>query len=168
MQIHVRSLLAVSLTAILLSIASCTSTKEPLSSEEWSRMENVVTSRSFRFDANLAEPIGGRVNRIDIRGNSYFLQMQGNDDLQMALPYFGSRQIAQPGQSQGIQFEGTATDISTNRNEKGNFYNLDFNVRHQSELLQCNLRLYSGMRAVLTINSNQRSSIRYDGEVKPQ
>jgi hypothetical protein len=90
------------------------------------------------------------------------------EDLQMELPYFGQRQVAQMGGiDQGMRFNGTATDIRTKRNEKNNHYDLDFKTRNQSESLQCNLRVFSGMRAVLTINSNQRNSIRYEGALNP-
>ena len=88
------------------------------------------------------------------------------EDVQLELPYFGQRQVATMGVvDQGMRLEGKATDISTKRNEKSNHYDLDFKTRNQSESLQCNLRVFSGMRAVLTINSNQRNSIRYEGVI---
>ncbi|TNF73477.1 MAG: DUF4251 domain-containing protein [Bacteroidetes bacterium] len=168
MKPQVQPILVLSLILLILGLNSCSSTKEPLSSETWAQMENVVNSKNFRFDALLAEPIGGsRVSRIDLTGYNAFMKFQG-DDLQMELPYFGQRQVAQMGGgSQGIRFEGTATDVRTARNEKNNHYNLDFRVRSQSESFQCNLRVYSGMRSVLTVNSNQRNSIRYEGQIKP-
>ena len=162
MNLRRQPLLALSLTILVFGLGSCTSTKEPLSSETWARIENVITSKNFRFDASWAEPIGSRVSRVSITG---FMLMQG-DSLQMELPYIGQRQVAQMGVgNQGMKFEGTATDIKTSRNEKNNHYDLDFKTRNQGESLQCNLRVFSGMRAVLTINSNQRNSISYDGEI---
>ncbi len=167
MNFRIQPMLVLSLSFLLFGLNSCSSTKEPLSSETWAQMENVIASKNFRFDARLAEPIGSRVSRIDLQGYNAFMKLQG-EDLQMELPYFGTRQVAQMGGgSQGIRFEGTATDVRTGRNEKNNHYNLDFKARHQSESFQCNLRVYSGMRAVLTINSNQRNSIRYEGQVTP-
>lgn len=160
-------MLVLSLTFLLFSLTGCSSTKEPLSPQAWAQMEGVVNSRNFRFEARWAEPIGSRVSRIDLTGRNSFMEMRG-EDLQMELPYFGQRQVAQMGVgTQGVRFEGTATDVKTGRNEKNNHYNLDFKTRNQSESLQCNLRVYSGMRAVLTINSNQRNSIRYEGPIIP-
>ena len=71
------------------------------------------------------------------------------------------------GVNEGMRFEGTATDTRTGKNEKANHYDLDFKTKNQGESLQCNLRVFSGMRAILTINSNQRNSIRYDGVITP-
>jgi hypothetical protein len=167
MKLRVQTLLALGLTILMFGLKSCTSAKEPLSSETWAQMENVVTSKNFRFDARWAEPIGSRVSRIDLTGRNAFMKMQG-ESLEMALPYFGQRQVAQMGGgNQGMRFEGTATDIRTGKNEKSNHYDLDFKSRNQSDSLQCKLRVFWGMRAVLTINSNQRNSIRYEGEIKP-
>lgn len=164
MNIRVNPFLVLSLAFLVFSINSCGSAREPLSSENWTRLENVVTSKSFRFDARWAEPIGSRVSRVNITG---FMLMQG-DDLQFELPYIGQRQVAQMGGgNQGMKFEGTATDIKTGRNEKRNYYNMDFRTRNQSEALQCNLQVFSGMKAVLTINSSQRNSIIYEGELIP-
>lgn len=159
--------LGMGLAILVFALMSCTSTKEPLSSETWAQMENLITSKNFRFDAALAEPIGGRVNRIDLTGRNAYMTLTG-EEVQMQLPYFGQRQVATMGVAdQGMQFKGTATDIRTKRNEKSNNYDMDFKTRNQSESLQCNLRVFSGMRAVLTINSNQRNSIRYEGQIRP-
>ena len=53
-------------------------------------------------------------------------------------------------------------------NKQQNYYDLDFNLKDASELLQCNLRVFSNNKAVLTIYSNQRNMIRYQGEVEGQ
>lgn len=167
MSSRVISVLGLGLAFLLIGLNGCSSSKEPLSSATWSQLENVVTSKKFRFEARWAVPIGGRVSRIDIAGDNAYMKMQG-DNLVMELPYFGQRQVAQMGGgNQGIRFEGTTTDISTGRNEKKNYYNLDFSTRNQSELLQCNLQVFSGMSAVLTVNSNQRNAIRYEGRLMP-
>ena len=163
------SKLAVGLSLIgsLLILWGCGSAKEPLSAEEWSKMENVIGSQNFVFVARLAEPIGSRVNQIDLTGNVNYMSMQA-DAVKMELPYFGTRQVAQPGAiNQGIRFEGTAVDIRKTKNEKQNYYDLDFKIRDKSESFNCNLRMYSAMRAVLTVNSSQRNSIRYEGELRP-
>jgi len=164
MNVRENPFLVLSFAFLVFSLSSCGSAKEPLSSETWERLENVVTSKSFRFDARWAEPIGSRVSRVSITG---FMLMQG-DDLQFDLPYIGQRQVAQMGGgSQGMKFEGTATDVKTSRNEKRNYYNMDFKTRNQGEALQCNLQVFSGKKAVLTINSSQRNSIVYEGELIP-
>jgi hypothetical protein len=162
----------------------CGASKEPLSAETWDQLEQVVTVRSFHFQAQWAEPLqtgsmnqvanaglippGSNVNRIDLTGTANYFKMQG-DAVEMQLPYYGERQINQTyGRAEGMAYQGTATDISTKKNEKNGYYDLDFNLNNKTELLQCSLRVFPGMRTILTIYSSQRNMIRYVGELKPQ
>jgi hypothetical protein len=165
----------------LFLLAGCGSAKAPLSAEDWQQMEQLVTVRNFQFRARWAEPLqtssmnrvataglippGSSVNRIDLTGTANFLSMQA-DQVEMHLPYYGERQVVQTyGRAEGMSFKGTAADISTKKNEPQNYYDLDFNLKEKTELLQCNLRVFSNRKAVLTIYSNQRNMIRYQGEV---
>ncbi|MEJ2584250.1 MAG: DUF4251 domain-containing protein, partial [Robiginitalea sp.] len=168
----------------LLALSSCGTAKEPLSSGTWDKMEDMVTNRDFRFKARWAEPLqtssmnrvanaglippGSSVNRIDLTGTANFLKMEG-DMVEVQLPYYGERQVNQTyGRAEGVAFEGPATDITTGRNKKKKYYDLDFNLKDKTEVLQCNLRIFSNRRAILTVYSNQRNMIRYVGEVTPQ
>lgn len=177
-------LFKVSVILTLISLSGCGASKEPLSSEAWAQMERLVTSRDLEFHARWAEPLqtgsmntvanaglippGSSVNRIDLTGTANYFKMSG-DQVEMYLPYYGERQVTQTyGRAEGMEFEGTATDIATKKNEKGRYYDLDFNLKERTELLQCNLRVFSGSKAVLTIYSNQRNMIRYQGEVTPK
>ncbi len=157
--------MALAVSAIL--FLGCGAAQEPMSAEDWAKLEKVVTSQNYVFVARLAEPLGSAVSQIDLTGNVNYMSLQGTA-VKMELPYFGTRQVAQPsGGNQGMRFESTATDLKTRKNEKQNHYDVEFKTRNNSEGLQCNLRVYSGLRAVLTINSTQRNSIRYDGELRP-
>lgn len=164
MKKNLSSLLFATLPVLLLLLAGCGTSKTPLSEAEWRAVENVITSRDFTFVASSMEPTTGRVrNIVDDAG---FFKMQG-DQVQMELRYVGQRQVTQAyGRNEGMRFEGTATDITSRKNEQRNYYDLDFKLKNKAEVLQCNLRFLSARNAVLTINSNQRSSIRYQGEVK--
>lgn len=158
---------AMILSAFFLILSGCGATQEPLSTEAWDQMDTLINSGNLAFVAQWAQPIGSRVNQIDLTGRVNYLKMQGSD-LEMQLPYFGTSQVARVGGgNQGFQFEGTASDIRISRNEKQNSYDMDFKTRDKSETLNCMLRLYTGNRAVLTINSSQRNSIRYEGELRP-
>ena len=172
-------------TATLVFVLSgCSGAKKPLSAEAWNRMEDAVTNRNFQFTAQWAEPLqtgsmnqianaglippGSNVNRIDLTGTANYLKMQG-DQVEMQLPYYGERQINQTyGRAPGMVFEGNAIDIQTRKNEKKQYYDLDFNLKNETELLQCSLRIFSGMRTILTIYSSQRNMIRYVGEIRVQ
>lgn len=146
----------------MLLLFSCGASKEPLTEANWRQMENTVTHRSFMFSANSVDTRSGRLNRMDNLG---YMKMDG-DQVEMELPYFGSSQVSTTyGRTEGMRFEGAATDIATKKNETGGYYDLNFNLKNKSEVLECNLRVFSGMRAALTINSSKRSTIRYDGSI---
>ena len=164
-------------------LTGCGTANKPLSARQWEALERVVTG-DLQFKARWAEPLqtnsmnqianaglippGSNVNRIDLTGTANYLKVKG-DRVEMQLPYYGERQVNQTyGRASGMEFEGTATNIRTTKNESRNHYDLEFNLKDKTELLQCNLRVFSNMRALLTIYSNQRQMIRYEGEVTPE
>lgn len=166
----------------LIFLFGCTTSKEPLSLVTWEQMEELVTVRNFRFTGRWAEPLqtssmnrianaglippGSTPNRIDLTVTANFLRMIG-DQVEMQLPYYGERQVNQTyGRAEGMVYKGEATKIRTTKNERQNYYDLDFDLIKKTELLQCNLRVFANKKAVLTIYSNQRNLIRYQGEVE--
>ncbi len=178
----VSGLFRAALVVQVLILVGCGTSKAPLSYQAWEQMETLVTARNFEFKARWAEPLqtssmnrvanaglippGSSVSRIDLTGTANFLKMEA-DQVEMQLPYYGERQVNQVyGRAEGMAFEGSATDIRTKKNEQKNYYDLDFNLKEKTELLQCNLRVFSNKKAVLTIYSNQRNMIRYQGEVE--
>ncbi len=159
-----RTLSFLFILASFLILFGCGATKEPLTEANWQQMENTIKGQNFTFVAKTIETMrAGSANRVD---NPGYLKMDG-DQVDMQLKYFGSSQISTTyGRTEGIRVVGTATDISSSRNEQGKSFDLKFNVANKSETLQCHLRVFSGKRALLDINSNLRSSIRYDGIIQ--
>ena len=163
---------------VLLVLNRCGSAKEPITEAEWVRLERIVTERNFSIEAQWAEPLpdnslnnlanaglllpGSTTRRINLIGNANYLNMKG-DSVKTQLPYWGERQTVQAyGRTEGISFDGLAENIRSSKNEKQRYYDLDFNLRNKSELLQCTLRFYSGKRVLITVQSNLRNQIRYD------
>ena len=168
--------------SLFLLAVSCKTANTPLSDEEWDRLERIVTDRIFEFEAQWAEPLpdqsinalsgagmlppGSSPNRINLIGNANYFVMKG-DSVRTQLPYWGERQTVQTyGRAEGINFEGVAENIRMGRNDNQNYYDLDFDLRNKLELLQCNIRFFSGQRALLTIQSSMRNQIRFDGTYK--
>ena len=174
--------MGIGLLVLLLATMGCKTGGKPITDAEWARLERVVTDRQFEIEAQWAEPLpdnsinsmasagllppGSSPARINLLGNANYFRMQG-DSVSTQLPYWGERQVVQTyGRTEGISFDGLAENIRISRNEKQNYYNLDFDLREKSELMQCNLRFYSGQRVLITVQSNQRNQIRYDGIYK--
>jgi hypothetical protein len=148
----------------MLVFVSCGAPKEPLTEVNWQQMESKVKGQNFTFVAKTIETMrSGSANRVD---NPGYLKMDG-DQVDMQLRYFGSSQVSTTyGRAEGLRVVGQALNLSSNRNIEGKSYDLNFSVANKSETLECNLRIFSGMRAVLNINSNFRSSIRYNGIIQ--
>ena len=167
---------------VLVSLnTACKSATTPMSEAEQQRLDRIITDRNFTMIAQWAEatpdaginaaanaglfPPGSSPNRINLGENSNYLKMKG-DSVFIQLPYYGERQVVKTyGQAEGINYEGLANDLKINRNSDRNYYDIDFKAKDRGESFICNLRLYGGTRGLLTIQSNQRNQIRYDGTI---
>lgn len=162
-------------------VSACKSAVTPMTAEEQQRLDRIVEDRNFTMIAQWAEPTpdaslnrmasagilppGSSPSRINIGENSNYFKMKG-DSVFIQLPYYGERQVVKTyGQAEGITYEGLANDLKVNRNVDRNYYDIDFTANDRGENFLCNLRLYGGTRALLTVQSNQRNQIRYDGNI---
>ncbi len=68
------------------------------------------------------------------------------------------------GGDEGMKFEGKPTLFQVEKTKKG--HQIKAEVRRKSDYYTLNLIVYSGGNAYLTINSNNRSPISYDGEIQ--
>lgn len=165
-------------------LSSCKSTVTPLTAAEWAELDKLVEDRDFSMEARWAEPTpdnslnrmanagllppGSSPSRINLEGNANYFRMKG-DSVEVQLPFWGERQVVQAyGSADGITYEGPAEDLEVVKNESQSRYDLNFTLRNKSERLQCNLKIFGGKRALLTVNSTQRNSIRYEGTIVPR
>ncbi|MBX9808627.1 MAG: DUF4251 domain-containing protein, partial [Flavobacteriaceae bacterium] len=81
------------------------------------------------------------------------------------LPFFGRAYSgAGYGGDGGMKFEGKPTDYSIEKKKKN--YVIKANVRGERDSYSIMLLVYFEGAATLSINSNNRSSISYDGDIK--
>jgi hypothetical protein len=164
-------------------LTSCKSTVAPLTAAEWAELDKLVEDRNFSMEARWAEPTpdnslnqmanagllppGSSPSRINLEGNANYFRMKG-DSVAVQLPFWGERQVIQAyGSAEGITYEGPVDDLEVVKNESQSRYDVNFTLRNESERLQCNLKIFKGNRALLTVNSTQRNSIRYEGTIQP-
>ena len=144
-------------------------------------LDHMVAQRTFRIDAERVRPLvtnslsqvvssgllppGNTAAQINIAGNGSYFKMEG-DSVTADLPYFGERQMGGGFNNRtGIAFEGEPQDLQIVKNEEKQTYEVDFNIRKESEVYQVKLWLFHQSRATILINSSQRFSIRYDGQL---
>jgi hypothetical protein len=131
--------------------------------EKQKQTEILVNSKEFVFVARNASPQGFR--NIDLTANPNYLKFQP-DFIKSEMPFFGRGYtgIAYRGDS-GLHFEGIPQEYIINKKKKE--YQIKAVVKGLYDLYTMYLSVFFDGSATLTINSNNRSTISYTGEIVP-
>lgn len=150
-----------SLTNALAQEKSKKQLKEEAKLEKQKQVQLLVDSKEFVFVANRVIPQGGRT--INLTTN-YTLELHP-DFIKCDLPFYGRAYSGVGyGGDGGMQFEGKPTDYTVEKNKKA--YIIKVNVRGERDSYSMMLSVYFEGSAYLTINSNNRSGISYDGDIE--
>jgi hypothetical protein len=142
---------------------ACGSSKQA-SEEEMNQLRTLVESRDFEIQHSWADPVRG--SSIDLIGNPNYLRVRG-DSVDVALPFFGERYSGGGyNREGGIRFEGPARGYSVF--EKSNSVDVRFEARRDSESYEFLITIFPNGNVTTSVNSSQRSSISYRGEVMPE
>lgn len=168
---------------ILLVSGVLVSWKSPthLSSQD-NKLEEIVNGKQFKIECEWAMPMvtgamsrmggilpaGSNVSRINLIGNPNFLKVEG-DSVSADLPYYGERQMggAYGSTDTGVEFDGVPKKYTVKKNKKKGHYDIRFSISHNSEAYDVTVRLFPNLNAHISVNSNQRNIIRYDGQIVP-
>lgn len=176
-QIKIKSLVILLLSFI---IASCGISRDA-TAEENERLEQLLQDKYFEFDLRFARPLptnsltqlanaglfrpGDNASQINLQGSSAVFKFEG-DTVTANLPFFGERQFGGGYNSNtGIEFKGIPKDLKITKDDKKNHYQVNFNIREDSESYQVNLTIYPSLKGTININSSQRFPMRYEGSV---
>lgn len=124
----------------------------------------LINSGSFQFEATWATTQKGR--RINLIGNPNYLKLN-NNEADVDLPFFGeafSGSIGISGDG-GIVFKGTPENYKTDFNDKKQKHTIEFKGKGKNDTYDFSLTVFKNGNANLTVNSNNRSSISYDGKI---
>lgn len=137
--------------------------KEEVRIEKQQQVAILVDSKEFVFQPNSVTPLGGR--SIILNDVSYRMEFHP-DLIKSYLPFFGRGYsgIGYGGDNGGIEFDGKPTVYTIEKTKKA--YIIRVNVRGQHDSYTIMLSVYFEGNAYLSVNSNNRSSISYDGEIK--
>ncbi len=149
-----------------------------------SQLRDFINSQYLEFRAEWANPMasqglyaisnagllppGSNVGAIQITGTNNFLKMQG-DTITANLPYFGERRLGGGGYggNTGIEFNGVPNAYNQVYNPEKNRLEISFEIADKTEDYDVRLTIFPNKNAGLSVNSNQRNSIRYTGAVVP-
>lgn len=122
-------------------------------------VEKMLDEKVYTFEATSAQPMGFRSIPISV---SYGLEMK-NDSVFIDLPFFGRAYSASVGEEGGIKFEGTYDNYKETRTKNGR--EISFEAKAPNEVYQIYLALSNSLNGVLTVTSNKKQSISFNGRL---
>lgn len=145
------------------SVSAQEKTKKELKQEREQKKQNeikaLIDSQNFVFEAQKVTPQGGRLINLDY--NTYFLKFKA-DSTTCDLPFFGRGYNVGYGTDGGIKFEGKPENIRV-ETKKNNNTTLKATVRGKSDVYDLMFSIYYNGSTTLSVNSNNRAPINYDG-----
>ncbi|WP_149303102.1 DUF4251 domain-containing protein [Pareuzebyella sediminis] len=162
---------------------SCGATqKGKITMAQKNKLDSLVAQKSYVFNANQALPLmtnsmnslanagffppGSLPNQVNLTGNGNYVKVLG-DSLSADLPYFGERQMGggYNTEGSGITFKGNAERYEAKFDKKNQRYDVQFRIRNKMEMFNVRLMLFPNMTGSMSISSNQRFAIRYNGKI---
>lgn len=136
--------------------------KEEAKLEKQKQTALLVDSKEFVFSPISVSPQGGRI--INLTDVSYSIEFHP-DFIKSYLPFFGRGYggIGYGGDN-GMEFEGKPSIYTVEKNKKA--YLIKVEVKGERDSYTIMLSVYFEGNAYLVINSNNRSSISYNGNIK--
>ncbi|NPA37490.1 MAG: DUF4251 domain-containing protein [Chlorobi bacterium] len=130
--------------------------------ENFKKTKELFESRDFVFNADRAFPTGMR--SIDLTTNSGYIKLK-NDSVEADLPFFGRSYSADYSGNAGINFKGKAENAKTEYNDKKHKILYSFTV-NDKDTYQVSMTITEEGGASVTINSNSKNSISYNGKIE--
>lgn len=148
-----------------LSVVAQEKTKKELKAErelqKQKEIEALIDSKNFVFEAQKAIPQGGRLLNLDY--NTYFLKFN-TEKTTCDLPFFGRAFNVAYGGDGGIKFEGVPENIQIEKKKKS--YTVKATVKGKDDTYSLMFSIFYDGGASLSVTSNNRASISYDGEIE--
>jgi hypothetical protein len=136
--------------------------KEEQKLEKQKKVEVLVNSKEFVFVARFANPVGGR--QVDLTTNSNYVKFYP-DLLDGTMPFFGRAYsgIGYGGDS-GIKFKDKPETFTVEKKKKN--FQIDAKVKGENDTYRLSLSVTFEGSASLSIISNNRGTISYQGEIR--
>lgn len=154
-----KTLFAILLVTVL--AAACSSTTQTQQSVE---MTSLVESKNYVFQAQTAQPLGGRAIQLT---SEYDLRVLG-DSVVAFLPYFG-RAFSAPADlaGGGINFTSTNFGYTTTQRRRGGWI-ISIKPQDANDVRELTLSISSSGMSTLQVISNNRQSISFNGQIVSQ
>ncbi len=137
--------------------------KEEKTTQKKGRIEQLVNSQNFEFVGRTAFPLGSSPVELSSNPNSVTFTP---DLIFSDMPYYGTGYAGMAlGRDAGMSFQGKPEKFTIERKAKG--FEISAVVKSKDDTKTLSLSVSESGSAMLTISSNDRSTISYQGEIRP-
>lgn len=151
-----------SLTSSIAQEKSKKQLKEEVKIEKEKQIALLVNSKEFIFEVKRVLPQSGRA--IEVSGEGYTVEYRP-DTINSDLPFFGRGFNIGYGGDNGLKFKGKPEKFNIEKTKKA--YIIKTEVKSERDYFSFLLSVNFDGSAYLSVNSNSRSSISYNGNIKP-
>jgi hypothetical protein len=136
--------------------------KEQVKLEKQKQTKLLVDSKEFVFIPTNISPVSGRI--INLINANYSMEFRPNL-IKSYLPFFGRAYTSSGlGRENGMEFEGVPTVYTIEKTKKN--YQIRVEVKGERDTYSIFLSINNEGSAYLSVNSNNRSSMSYNGFIK--
>lgn len=124
--------------------------------------ESLIGSKNFVFNAEKANPLGYRMIILDY--NTYTIKVT-EENVVCDLPFFGrGYNVAYGSADGGMKFEGKPENFTIEKKKRS--YIVKMTVKGKDDVYNLLFTVFFDGGTNVSVNSNNRASISYDGEIK--
>lgn len=126
-----------------------------------SSIETLLNSKNFEFIANTAIPLSGPTK--DLVGSNYSITFTP-ENIISNMPFYGRAYSGMAyGRDKGMRFKGKPENFNVKNKENG--YEITATVKGEDDTYVISITTGSSGFATLSISSNDRGTISYQGEI---
>jgi hypothetical protein len=135
--------------------------KEDKKLDKRSQVEMMINAREFVFVPRIALPTG--MKPVNISSNQYEIKFQP-DFIDSYMPFFGrAYSAAAYGNDTGLKFKGKPENFTAKKSKRS--FQINAVIKGQADIFRLFLSVGSEGSASLSISSDNRSTITYQGEI---
>lgn len=136
--------------------------KEKKRLEKEKEIAALIDSKTFVFKADRAIPTGYK--SVDLTTNPNFVKFSP-EKIESAMPFYGRAYSASYSGDAGLKFEGQPEKYTLEKKKKN--YEIEAKVKSSNDFYNINLSVSFNGSASMSISSNNRTTISYNGEIYP-
>lgn len=126
------------------------------------QVDSLMNAKNFVFEAQNLTPLGGRLIILD--HSTYYLKFNTHKTT-CDLPFFGrGYNVPYGGGEGGIKFEGVPEKITVQKKQRN--YLVKATVKGKDDVYDLIFNIFFDGGAILSITSNNRGAISYDGIIE--